>query len=280
MDGLRRRQERSAWASLGTGGEAQRVSLSSFNSAAAAAAVVLRATDDQSEQAERRRVVGSPEYMCPEMLRGEGFDRSGDLWALGCILYEMIVGVTPFSAGTAHEVFDNVLNWRALLRDKPEYPPGLLELDPSIDPHSELVSDEAWDLITALLCERGQRLGESGMGAIAQHPWLQAHADAAPWQQLRSGNLDATEPPFVPDLSSQEDTSYFDAGATVLTTAAAATATATLEQVEEELASDDVPCSFYRSSAFASKGQFVGFTYKAFPTLRNATLSASFHHNR
>jgi len=39
---------------------------------------------------------GTPEYLAPEMLNKEGHDKSVDWWALGVLMYEMLIGVTPF----------------------------------------------------------------------------------------------------------------------------------------------------------------------------------------
>ena len=219
-----------------------------------------------------RRVVGSPEYMSPEVVRGEGCDRAGDLWALGCVLHEMLVGVTPFGAASAAAVFENIRHWRTLLRAKPVCPAGLLALDPTLAAAGgELVSDAAWALVTALLRERGARLGEAGIADIARHPWLQQHRAHAPWDLLRRGRLDAVAPPFVPQLDSPEDTSYFAAPA------AEALGPDLLEAREgddddDDDSGDDVLTTFFQNSAF-DHNRLMGFTFKAFPTLRSATLS-------
>ena len=49
---------------------------------------------------EARRAVGTPDYLAPELLLGTGHGSEVDWWALGAILYEMVVGVPPFSAAS------------------------------------------------------------------------------------------------------------------------------------------------------------------------------------
>ena len=47
---------------------------------------------------------GEPKYMSPEQARGEPVDRRGDIYSLGCIAYEMIVGEPPFSGGRVFDI--------------------------------------------------------------------------------------------------------------------------------------------------------------------------------
>ena len=49
-------------------------------------------------------MVGTPEYMAPELLAGRPYGRGVDWWTLGCLLYEMITGRGPFSHPDMSEV--------------------------------------------------------------------------------------------------------------------------------------------------------------------------------
>jgi serine/threonine-protein kinase len=67
-------------------------------------------------------VVGSPDYMPPEQLRGGDVDRRADIYATGVVLYEAITGRMPFDAGSMTELL------AAILRD-PVAPPRSLRPD-------------------------------------------------------------------------------------------------------------------------------------------------------
>ncbi|HVR70256.1 MAG TPA: serine/threonine-protein kinase, partial [Vicinamibacteria bacterium] len=61
-----------------------------------AGSVHLSASDASTTDA--RQVVGTPPYMPPELLRGEGFDARGDIYSLGVSLFELLTGRRPFAA--------------------------------------------------------------------------------------------------------------------------------------------------------------------------------------
>lgn len=72
-------------------------------------------------------VMGTVGYMAPEQVRGETVDHRADIFALGCVLFEMVTGCRPFHRDTAAETMT------AILRDDPaeptapvNAPPGLL----------------------------------------------------------------------------------------------------------------------------------------------------------
>ncbi|KAF9433919.1 hypothetical protein BGZ76_008816 [Entomortierella beljakovae] len=135
-------------------------------------------------------IVGSADYMAPEILTNKGYDYGVDYWSLGCILFEFLCGYSPFQAEDTRQTCVNVWHWRKVLQ-RPVYDTAEnLEFN---------LTDNAWDLITCLIADREER--HTSLQQIKDHPWL-AGLD---WNNLRS--MPAS---FIPVLSTPMDTSYFD----------------------------------------------------------------------
>ncbi|XP_063933859.1 serine/threonine-protein kinase greatwall-like isoform X2 [Zophobas morio] len=56
-----------------------------------------------------RLVRGTPDYLAPELLRGEVHDEAVDWWALGICIYEFLTGCPPFNDETVEAVFSNII---------------------------------------------------------------------------------------------------------------------------------------------------------------------------
>src|SRR5262249_38066681 len=69
-------------------------------------------------------VMGTPAYMSPEQSRGEDTDRLTDVWAFGCVLYEMLTGVRLFAGNSTSEILANVLTFDPMWKRLPADTPG------------------------------------------------------------------------------------------------------------------------------------------------------------
>ena len=96
--------------------------------------------------------MGTPQYMSPEQVRGEGMDPRSDIFSLGVVLYEMLEGMNPFSADTPHTVIYNILEKEPPpLEGKGYALPGLKEvldraLRKNIDSRYQRAGDMSHDL--------------------------------------------------------------------------------------------------------------------------------------
>ncbi|KAI9834935.1 MAG: hypothetical protein M1819_002658 [Sarea resinae] len=191
-------------------------------------------------------IVGTSQYMAPEVVRGELYDGRCDWWSLGIILYECLYGYTPFCCETRQDTKAKILEHKKALRF----------------PSTKHISPTVVSLITALLSEKETRLSSrkylandfahssfnprppqaqtldtaQSQGQAPQYPYQQPYllpqpADksaknyaghyvypddakdlkAHPWfKGVRWESLHMSKPPFVPRVKSWEDTKYFE----------------------------------------------------------------------
>lgn len=140
--------------------------------------------------------VGTPDYISPEILQamedGKGkYGRECDWWSLGICIFEMLFGETPFYAEGLVETYAKIMNHKTNF-----YWPTKEH-----DENNPIPSEELKSLISGLVCDREVRLGQKGIDEFKQHPFF---------KQIDWTNIKKETPPFVPDFSSQIDTSNFD----------------------------------------------------------------------
>ncbi|XP_021560639.1 serine/threonine-protein kinase N1 isoform X1 [Neomonachus schauinslandi] len=129
---------------------------------------------------------GTPEFLAPEVLTDTSYTRAVDWWGLGVLLYEMLVGESPFPGDDEEEVFDSIVN------DEVRYP--------------RFLSAEAIGIMRRLLRRNPERrLGSSERDAedVKKQPFYRTLG----WDTLLARRL---PPPFVPTLSGRTDVSNFD----------------------------------------------------------------------
>ncbi|KAG4306348.1 hypothetical protein PORY_000336 [Pneumocystis oryctolagi] len=132
-------------------------------------------------------IVGSPDYMAPEVLNGHDYDFTVDYWSLGCILFECLTGYPPFSGKNMNETWSNLKNWKHTL------------VRPFYEEKEFNIQDEAWEIITRLITSPRRRI--SSIQEVKEQKYFK-HVN---WTMLRQ-----QEAPFVPDLDSEFDHGYFD----------------------------------------------------------------------
>ena len=88
------------------------------------------------------RILGTPAYMSPEQARGQPVDKRTDIWAFGCVLFEMLSGQRVFDGATGTDTLAVVLqqepDWSALPPNTPASVRRLLERCLQKDPRNRL----------------------------------------------------------------------------------------------------------------------------------------------
>jgi len=64
---------------------------------------------------------GTPEYLAPEMVDYSGHDKNVDWWALGILMYEMLIGVTPFFNRNRQVLVQKIKNSKIIFPDRAHY---------------------------------------------------------------------------------------------------------------------------------------------------------------
>ena len=136
---------------------------------------------------------GTPDYVAPEMLMGQGVNQACDWWALGVLFYEMIAAIPPFTDpdGDDMAIFANILKGGLEWPDRDEC----------------AFSDDSRQLISGLLTVSVKnRLGylKGGAEDLINHAWFREKVD---WDALVNCSV---RPPWVPKLKSATDTTYFE----------------------------------------------------------------------
>nr|XP_044986067.1 3-phosphoinositide-dependent protein kinase 1 [Jaculus jaculus] len=141
----------------------------------------------ESKQARANSFVGTAQYVSPELLTEKSACKSSDLWALGCIIYQLVAGLPPFRAGNEYLIFQKIIK---------------LEYD-----FPEKFFPKARDLVEKLLVlDATKRLGceeMEGYEPLKAHPFF----ESITWE-----NLHQQTPPkltaYLPAMSEDDEDCY------------------------------------------------------------------------
>ena len=175
--------------------------------------------------------VGTYEYMAPEVIRSQSYGKECDVWSVGVILYECLVGRTPFFSLNQNrvehrrEVANMVHSWQYYLK---------------IPAHLQM-SINAQRAIRDMVCEAKDR---HTVAELKSHPFF----ENIDWKTLQ----DSPSKYFVPELDSRLDVKYFN-----------------LDDLNlDQNVFDDFLQNSGTESSENSDLPFIGFTYRNMETLR------------
>ena len=128
--------------------------------------------------------VGTPDYIAPEVFSQKGYDQMVDWWSFGVVMYECLVGATPFYAEDPLATCRKIVHYRKYFKITEDA--GL--------------SSGCTDLIYNCMCSYRRRYG---FEQLKDHRYFKS----VPWDDLLS-----MTPPFIPEsyLTSDVDTRFFD----------------------------------------------------------------------
>ena len=81
-------------------------------------------------------MVGTPDYIAPEVLSKKGYGMECDWWSLGAIMYEMMLGYPPFYSEDPMVTCSKIINWRKFLRFAPEVSAPCLHITAMLAPQA------------------------------------------------------------------------------------------------------------------------------------------------
>ncbi|XP_041854830.1 serine/threonine-protein kinase N2-like isoform X2 [Melanotaenia boesemani] len=135
---------------------------------------------------------GTPEFLAPEVLTDDNYTRAVDWWGMGVLIYEMLVGESPFPGEDEEEVFDSIVN------DDVQYPASL--------------PPDAVSIMQKLLKKNPvKRLGagERDANEVKGEKFF----ETIDWEAMLAKKA---KPPFLPSIKESTDVSNFDSDFTRL----------------------------------------------------------------
>lgn len=162
-------------------------------------------------------VIGTPAYMSPEQIRGLAVDRQSDVWAFGCLLFEMLSGRRAFIANSYLELADAIRNsdpdWTALPRETPDRLRRLTARCLAKDPRERLhsMSDVRVELQDIASQQRGPAKAGRGVAIAAIVAAVVAALTAVWWNVVPRTQAKAAAAPKLTQWTFAEGVEEFPA---------------------------------------------------------------------
>lgn len=121
----------------------------------------LRIAGKKSSHKDPKKVysqVGTIDYIAPEVLMKKGYGKECDWWSLGVIMYESLVGFTPFISDTPEEVYNKILNFKYSF----DIPNKVIET----------LSENCINVLLDFMESADRRLGKGGIEEIKAADWF------------------------------------------------------------------------------------------------------------
>jgi serine/threonine protein kinase len=127
-------------------------------------------------------LIGTPEYMAPEILQDVPYDYAVDFWSLGCVMFDMLTGSPPFTGNNNKKIYDKIVANKLKI---PFY-----------------LSQEAKDILLRLLKKNPQKR-LSNVESLKKHPFFRK----INWKDIAERKFD---PPIVPIITDPQLAENFD----------------------------------------------------------------------
>ncbi|XP_015302980.3 serine/threonine-protein kinase 17A isoform X2 [Macaca thibetana thibetana] len=141
---------------------------------------------------ELREIMGTPEYVAPEILSYDPISMATDMWSIGVLTYVMLTGISPFLGNDKQETFLNISQMNLSYSEE--------EFD--------VLSESAHDFIRTLLVKKPE--DRATAEECLKHPWLTQSSIQEPSFRMEKALEEANalqEGHSVPEINSDTDKS-------------------------------------------------------------------------